>query len=187
MNESMAENWRKPRLIQFWAIALGGATFDLVTKSLVFRSIGEPGNDRHWQIVPNVLDLRTSYNAGALWGLGNDLPHSSAVFAVASIIAGIFICYYLFGLGNAGDRRQTVALALIMAGAIGNCYDRIAFGHVRDFVHIHVDSIGFNWAIFNFADNMLVFGAVFLMILALKPEPEPLTPKSETGTLSSPG
>ncbi|GAC1337308.1 MAG: signal peptidase II [Isosphaeraceae bacterium] len=171
----------------FWAIAIGGAAFDLVTKSLVFRWIGEPGHDRHLVVVPNVLDLRTSFNAGALWGLGNDLPHSSAVFAVASIIAGVFIYYYLFVLGNAGDRRQTIALALIMAGAIGNCYDRIAFGHVRDFVHIHVDSIGFNWAIFNFADNMLVFGAIFLMILALRPEPETSVPKAEAGTLSSPG
>ena len=94
-------------MIMFWAIAIGGAAFDLATKTLVFRGIGEPGNDRHLTLIPNVLDLRTSYNAGALWGLGNDLPHSVAVFAVASIVAGVFICYYLFGLGNAGDRRQT--------------------------------------------------------------------------------
>ncbi len=99
----------------------------------------------------------------------------------------MFICYYLFGLGNAGDRRQTFALALVLAGAIGNCYDRIALGHVRDFVHIHVNSIGFNWAIFNFADNMLVFGAIFLMILALRPEPESAAPKTEAGTVSSAG
>lgn len=187
MNEPTSGNRCRSPIVLFWAIAFGGAAFDLATKTLVFRTIGEPGHDRHVTLVPNVLDLRTSFNAGALWGLGNDLPHSSAVFAVASMIAGIFICYYLFGLGNAGDRRQTIALALIMAGAIGNCYDRIAFGHVRDFVHFHVDSIGFNWAIFNFADNMLVFGAVLLMILALRPEPEPSTPKAEAGPLSSPG
>jgi signal peptidase II len=65
----------------------------------------------------------------------------------------------------------TVALALIMAGAIGNCYDRLAFGRVRDFVHFHVDPIGFDCAIFNFADNMLIAGALVLMVLALRPEP----------------
>ena len=59
----------------------------------------------------------------------------------------------------------TVALGLIMAGALGNCYDRLVFGHVRDFVHFHVDPIGFDCAIFNFADNMLVAGAVVLMLL----------------------
>ena len=46
-----------------------------------------------------------------------------------------------------------------MAGALGNCYDRLVLGHVRDFVHFHVDAIGFDCAIFNFADNMLVAGA----------------------------
>ena len=53
-----------------------------------------------------------------------------------------------------------------MAGALGNCYDRLVLGHVRDFVHFHVDPIGFDCAIFNFADNMLVAGAVVLMLLA---------------------
>ena len=38
------------------------------------------------------------------------------------------------------DRVLTIALGLIMAGAMGNCYDRLVFGHVRDFVHFHVDA-----------------------------------------------
>ena len=58
-----------------------------------------------------------------------------------------------------------------MAGALGNCYDRLALGQVRDFVHFHVDPLGFDCAIFNVADNMLVIGAVILMLLALRPEP----------------
>lgn len=57
-----------------------------------------------------------------------------------------------------------------MAGALGNCYDRLVYGHVRDFVRFHVDSIGFECAIFNFADNMLVLGAVILVLFALRPE-----------------
>ena len=57
-----------------------------------------------------------------------------------------------------------------MAGAMGNCYDRLVFGYVRDFVHFHVDAIGFDCAIFNFADNMLVAGAITLVLYALRPE-----------------
>ncbi len=68
---------------------------------------------------------------------------------------------------------MTVALALIMAGALGNCYDRLVFGHVRDFVHFHVDAIGFDCAIFNFADNMLVAGALTLVFYAMRPEEHP--------------
>ena len=72
--------------------------------------------------------------------------------------------------GAATSLPLTIALGLIMAGALGNCYDRLAFGHVRDFVHFHVDSVGFDCAIFNFADNMLVAGAITLALFALRPK-----------------
>jgi len=66
-----------------------------------------------------------------------------------------------------------------MACALGNCYDRLVHGHVRDFVHFHVDSIGFDCAIFNFADNMLVLGAVILVLFALRPEAPALPDPAE--------
>ena len=50
------------------------------------------------------------------------------------------------------------------------------FGYVRDFVYFHVDAIGFECAIFNFADNMLVAGAITLVLYALRPEKEPTEP-----------
>jgi signal peptidase II len=154
----------------FWSIALGGATFDLTTKAIVFDKIGPP-LARTVSVVPNVLELHTSFNRGALWGLGRNLPYSSVVFAALSVVAAVAICYWLFIRGAGSDARLTAALSLIMAGALGNCYDRLILGHVRDFVHFHIDPIGFDCAIFNFADNMLVAGAVALMLLALRPEP----------------
>ena len=75
-----------PRWVLFWSIALGGAAFDLVTKSLVFARIGPPP-PRPVALIPNVLELHTSYNRGALWGLGRNLPHSSLIFAALSIVA----------------------------------------------------------------------------------------------------
>ena len=87
-----------------------------------------------------------------------------------SVVAAIVIFWYLFILGAAASRVLTIALGLIMAGAMGNCYDRLKLGYVRDFVHFHIDSINFDCAIFNFADNMLVIGALTLVIYALRPE-----------------
>ncbi len=159
------------RWILFWGIALAGAAFDLSTKAAVFDKVGPPGSPAVSVIDP-VLELRTSYNTGALWGLGSGWEYSSLLFAVLSVVAAFFICYWLFILGHANDNRQAIALGLIMAGALGNCYDRLRFGHVRDFVHFHVDSIHFDFPIFNFADNMLVVGATILMLLALRPDPE---------------
>ena len=157
------------RWVLFWAIALGGAGFDLATKEAIFARVGPPGSPPV-SILGEVLELRTSHNTGALWGFGGRMPYSSLIFAGLSIVAAVAIGYWLFVRGAAEDWRLTVALGLIMAGALGNCYDRLRFGHVRDFVHFHVDRIGFDFAIFNFADNLLVAGAAILMVLALRPE-----------------
>jgi len=166
----MNEEVSVPRWVLFWSIALGGATFDLVTKTLVFARIGPPPASPI-ALIPNVLELHTSLNRGALWGLGRNLQYSSLIFAALSVVAAVVICWYLFVKRAASDGWLTAALGLIMAGALGNCYDRLALGSVRDFVHFHVDPIGFDCAIFNFADNMLIAGALILMLLALRHEP----------------
>jgi signal peptidase II len=167
------------RWLLFWSIALGGAAFDLSTKSLIFEWIGEPPAPSV-PIVTGILELQTSLNPGALWGFGRTLPYSSQVFAGLSILAAVAICYWLFFRGAAASLSLTTALGLIMAGALGNCYDRLIHSHVRDFVHFHVDSIGFDCAIFNFADNMLVAGAIILVLFALRTEAPDAAPASIT-------
>jgi signal peptidase II len=157
------------RWVLFLSIALGGMLFDLGSKAFIFRQIGPPGSPAK-SVVTDILELRTSHNPGALWGFARGWSGSSLFFAVLSIVAAAAIVFWLFFMGAAADRSLTIALALITAGALGNCYDRLAFGHVRDFVHFHVDSIGFDCAIFNFADNMLVLGALGILLLALRPE-----------------
>ncbi len=153
--------------IFFWGIALLGCAFDLITKQIVFSRLAL-GEVR--PILEDVLELQPSRNKGALWGFGDTLPNSSLIFAALSIIAAISIVYWLFVRGAARDLRLCIALGLVMAGAMGNCFDRLRFGYVRDFMHFHVDAIGLNIAIFNFADNMLVAGAIGLVLLALRPD-----------------
>lgn len=90
MSEQTAGTRRYPasRVVLFLAIALGGAAFDLVTKSVVFKMIGEPELSAPLSVVPDILELRTSYNPGALWGFGRNWGYSSLVFAGLSILAG---------------------------------------------------------------------------------------------------
>lgn len=168
---SSARSYGPGRVALFVAIALLGAGFDLGTKTYVFGWLGEPGMVRPHTVVRDLIELQTSYNTGALWGFAKDVPHSSLMFAILSIAAALGICVWLFRFGAARDLGYTLALSLITAGALGNCYDRLVFGKVRDFVHLHIDAIRFDCAIFNFADNMLVLGAVGLILLALRPEP----------------
>ena len=94
----------KGRWILFWAIALGGAAFDLGTKSAIFARVGEPGPAAVKVLIPNVLELQTSFNRGALWGFGRNFPYSSLVFAAMSIVAAVGICLYLSRSGR-GSRR----------------------------------------------------------------------------------
>jgi signal peptidase II len=171
------------RWLLFWSIAVCGTAFDLVTKTIAFSRVGPPGpGSRPHVVIPQVLELHTSENTGALWGFGATLPGSSMIFAGLSVVAALVIFYYLFILGAAASRVLTIALGLIMAGAMGNCFDRLWFGYVRDFVHFHIDAINFDCAIFNFADNMLVIGALTLVIYALRPEKPRTVPQVDDRT-----
>lgn len=174
----MTRGVKASRWVLFLCLALGGAAFDLASKSVIFAEVGEPGSPAV-AVVPDILELRTNYNPGALWGFGRTLPHSGLIFAGLSVVAGLAIVAWLFVGGAASSLPLTVALGLIMAGAIGNCYDRLVFGQVRDFVHFHIDSINFDWAIFNFADTMLVAGAIILALFAVRPEPAEVEPEPE--------
>jgi signal peptidase II len=159
----------------FFLLAGGGAVLDLITKWVAFAKVGGPGNQlRIW---PGILSLTTSYNKGALWGLGRQIPFANVAFAGLSVLAGAAILYWLFWRGAAKDRLLCIALGLIMAGTIGNCYDRIVGGQVRDFIYFEL----INWPIFNLADSMLVCGAGVLMLQAIFAD----SPHKETTLVSS--
>jgi signal peptidase II len=62
----------------------------------------------------------------------------------------------------------TVALALILAGALGNVHDRIVYGSVIDFIEVHIFT--YHWPDFNVADSSIVTGACLLMLDSLLPK-----------------
>ena len=156
------------RYVLFGAIALGGAAFDLATKSYIFATVGPEGRRGSWS--------RTSWSCGPATtrgfvgvraegsALGPDLRRAVGRGGGGDLLVAV---------REGGGPRPAVhrRARAHHGGAAGNCYDRLRFGYVRDFVYFHVDAINFQCAIFNFADNMLVLGAVGLMLLALRPEP----------------
>src|SRR5262249_6368843 len=72
---------------------------------------------------------------------------------------------------TARDRRLCIALGLIFAGTLGNLYDRVVFGGVRDFLHVYYHPWHFDWPVFNFADCCLVIGAGLLLLQAFQQRP----------------
>ena len=119
-------------------IALGGTAFDLVTKAIVFARIGPPPSP----VVPlDPAGPRAPHQPKHRGPLGTrrrparQQPHLRRALGRRG---GHHLLLALLP-GAASSRVLTIALGLIMAGALGNCYDRLVFGHVRDFVHFHVD------------------------------------------------
>jgi len=110
-------------------------------------------------------------NHGALWGIGGSQKGSANLFfAAISLLAAGAILYWGTRGAPAREKWLSAALGLILGGTIGNFYDRIVFGGVRDFLHF----IYIEWPVFNFADCCLVVGAALLLIQAVF-SPQPAT------------
>jgi lipoprotein signal peptidase len=100
-------------------------------------------------------------NRGALFGIGNAGDGMNNFFAVVSLLAACFILAWVSRPSVAQDRWLCLALGLVLAGTLGNLYDRLVFGGVRDFLHCYYDT--HVWPDFNIADCCLVCGAGVLL------------------------
>ncbi len=119
------------RHLTFLAIALAGCLTDLATKRYVFHWLGMPRFDEFkvWWIWEPYIGLQTSTNQGALFGIGQGKVW---IFAAASVVAVVAICYWLFIAGAGRDWLLTIALALVMGGVLGNLHDRLGLWPVPD-------------------------------------------------------
>jgi signal peptidase II len=85
-------------------------------------------------------------------------------FTGLGIVAALVIGYLLKRHGS--QRLFCTALALILGGALGNVIDRLAYGHVIDFLDFHVGT--WHWPAFNLADSAITVGAVLLVFDELR-------------------
>lgn len=115
--------------------------------------------------VTSFFNLVLVYNKGAAFSfLANQGGWQRWFFTVLGIGAALFIVHLL--KRHAGQRMFCWALALILGGAIGNVIDRIAYGHVIDFLDVHVG--GWHWPAFNVADSTICIGAVLFILDELR-------------------
>jgi signal peptidase II len=163
------------RFVVFLGVSSVGAFFDLYSKHLVFSRLGYP-NGQSQAFLDSWLMFRfhTSFNRGALWGIGQDF---TGIFAALSLLAALMIVYWLFVRGAARSWALTLSLALIMAGTLGNLYVRLGWHGcvdpltnesifaVRDFLLFRLGT--YNWPVFNIADVLLVLGASCLVAQSL--------------------
>ena len=171
-------------------VLVTGLWLDLASKSWSFAVVaGEPVQLEYDEIVTgaftipwhegqrvlpsDLLDFHLVLNRGAVFGIGQG---RRAVFVGFTLIA-VGVAVVVFGWWtHARSHLAHVAIGLILAGGLGNLYDRVVIGAVRDFLHMMPRwelPLGLAWPggttevfpwVFNVADVLLLLGMTLLLI-----------------------
>ena len=151
---------------RYLLIAVGVIGLDQWSKYEVVRRLTD-GPVR----VTGFLNLALVYNRGAAFGLlsRQDGWQNVIFIAIAAIIATAIIVYVVRAKRH--EPLTTVALMLVLGGAIGNLIDRVRLGRVVDFVDFHIGH--WHWYTFNLADSAITIGAVLLAVDAFRLRQDP--------------
>ena len=143
-------------------IIILGIILDRITK-LWALNVLKPYNDII--VIKDYFQLAYLENRGAAFGIFQNKVVFLSVFTVILII-GLIIYLYK----NRGKSKLlSVSLSLIIAGALGNFYDRIVYKYVVDFICVHYKDI-YYFPTFNVADIFVVCGTILLAIYILRME-----------------
>ena len=154
-----------------WLLLISAAIFaaDRWTKTWVAAHIAIGGAI---PVVPGFLRITHWLNEGAAFSLFADTASPRAVRVALIVFTCIAATAVLIAIVRLGNRitLTTIALALILGGALGNVHDRIQYGSVVDFIEVHIFS--YHWPDFNVADSAIVTGACLLLLDSLLPRRE---------------
>jgi len=125
----------------------------------------------HIQIIPGFFRLTHTENTGAAFSLFADspTPWKTAMLIGFSAIAMVIVSMLLWRQVRAFTMTG-IALSLILGGAVGNLWDRVARGRVVDFLLFYVKQ--YQWPVFNLADSCIVIGASLLVLEILLGHPK---------------
>ena len=114
-------------------------------------------------VIPDLFSWTLAYNTGAAFSfLADGGGWQRWLFAVIAVVVSAVLVVWLKRLGR-DDTWLAIALALVLGGALGNLYDRIALGHVIDFILVHWQNRHY-FPAFNFADSAITVGAIMLAL-----------------------
>jgi len=115
------------------------------------------------EIVPGLFSWTLAYNTGAAFSfLAGESGWQRWLFALIALAVSAVLVVWLRRL-QATETWLAVALALVLGGAMGNLFDRVAYGHVIDFILVHWQDRWF-FPAFNLADSAITVGAIMLAL-----------------------
>tara|TARA_Y100000022_G_C13259309_1_gene381781 strand:- start:528 stop:998 length:471 start_codon:yes stop_codon:yes gene_type:complete len=127
---------------------------DLITKNYAINNLIL----NHSVSVNNYLNFTLAFNYGAAFSFLSDAGGWQRWFFIIFSLIVIFVIVILL---IKDKNAEYIAYSFILAGALGNLYDRIFFGYVIDFIEIHYNN--FYWPIFNIADIAISTGVIMLL------------------------
>ena len=142
-------------------LALGVFLADRLSKWWIVEVFDLPAKDTV-ALLP-FLDLTMVWNQGMSMGLfqaDGDTGRYLLIALTGAVAAGLS-----FWIWRAGERFLVLALGLVVGGAFGNIWDRIEYGAVADFIHLH--ALGYSFYVFNLADSAISIGVAMLLWDAL--------------------
>jgi len=145
---------RLPYLVLVFLILL----FDRISKTAIrlHFDLGRPVS-----VIDGAFNITYVQNTGVAFGFLDSLSSSFKVVLLCLVAAIAAVAVIVFSFRNSPQNRLLqVSLALILAGALGNLYDRIRFGYVIDFLEFHARN--HYWPSFNVADSAISIGVVLL-------------------------
>ena len=149
----------------FVIAAVSGVIVDIVSKWAVFSKLDEFGK---LIVIPGLLNILRSKNEGVVFGL---FPGKTSAFIIFSAIA-IVVILFIYIKSDKTIFISNLALGLVLAGAIGNLWDRIWFMCVRDFIDLHIGD-KYHWPTFNVADSLICVGISILVFTSFSaPKPK---------------
>jgi len=149
----------------FVIAVVSGVIADIVSKWVVFFKLDEFGK---LIAIPGLLNILRTKNEGVVFGL---FPGKTSAFIVFSAIA-IVVILFIYIKSDKTIFISNLALGLVLAGAIGNLWDRIWFRGVRDFIDLHIGD-KYHWPTFNVADSLICVGIAILVFTSFSaPKPK---------------
>lgn len=132
---------------------------DQTTKALAVRQL-RMGND--YPLIPGFLNFAYAENPGVAFSMLDDHGDPGRWgLSVVALIAGVLVIYFFWRTPRTDDRILG-ALALLLAGIVGNVTDRLRLGFVIDFIDVQFGS--WHYPTFNVADMAICVGAGLLII-----------------------
>lgn len=121
-------------------------------------------------VIPGVFRITHVRNSGAAFSLFADSisPNTVRYGLIAFSVVAVCIVFAMLLRTGRQLNASTVALALILGGAIGNLYDRVRLYYVVDFLEVTI--VHYHWPDFNVADSCIVIGACLLLIEIVRPQ-----------------